>query len=307
MPPPDGFVWFLLACVALAGGCFGGGAVLAWQQLRTAPARLVPAAGVLCALSLLVVVPHAVDAGRAAGFLAQADSVRGVVRPQYARGGELLVVDYRSDSTSRRVVDRQRAATAEASVGDSVWVYYDPEAPSSATIGRPGPEWRGVARQLGVLWIVGGVLVMGYGLSATPSGVPPAWRPAVRLFRAYLGAVFAASVGVAVVILLQSPPDTPRDTVSEGFWSGFGLAALPSLTLTPVCGTIASLVLQARGWTGAFAYAVCGALFGAVAAFATGGMWLLHIGGVAGVLAALTFRGLYYSQDQPRDDTGTAV
>src|SRR2546430_382653 len=77
-------------------------------------------------------------------------------------------------------------------------------APARATIGRPGPDWTSAFRSLVPLWAIGGVLFLGYGVNATPAGLPQAWRLPVRLLRAYLGAAAMADVGFALVMVLQS-------------------------------------------------------------------------------------------------------
>ncbi len=296
--PSDAFASFIVAFIAAAGGCLGGGIVLAFIHVRHSPVVLLKAIGFLSAVSVLVLVPYSVDAFRARSFLAHADSAQGVVTGTYQPGGKHLWVRYVAGDSPGVVSDRARTATWDLQVGDTAWVFSDPTAPARATIGRPGPDWTSAFRSLVPLWAIGGVLFLGYGVNATPAGLPQAWRLPVRLLRAYLGAAAMADLGFALVMVLQSDLHDPRHDVVPAFEGALFVGALFSLIFTLVLGGLAFLVLHERRWTSAFAYAVAGILFGSLGGLTVGPTGLL-VGSVSGVFAGLAFRWLYFWGGEP--------
>lgn len=301
IPPFDLFVWLIVAILAALGGCLGGGVVLAWQHAKQSPALIGRVAGMLAVLSLFFLAPSAVDEYRAREFLARTDSTRGIISAEY-RGG-FLIISYLVGPSRLEIRDRIRPGQAELGKSDSVRVYYDPEAPASATIWRPGPDWRSVSRQLAAFWAIGGVLLLGYGVVAESPGVPAAWRPAVRLVRAYVGAAAAGDLGYTTASLLHLSSLGPSDAFSDAVFSRLAIGAPVSLGFTLVLGTIGWLVLQERRWTGIVAYGACGGVFGAV-----GGLWVPPAPAavlpcaLAGVLAGLAFHQLYYRRPAALED-----
>ena len=211
--PSDAFAWFIVAFIAAAGGCLGGAVVLAFVHVRRSPVALLRAIVFLSAVSVLVLVPYSVDAFRARSFLAHADSAQGVVSRTYHRGGKHLWVSYVVGDSRGVVSDRARSAASDLQVGDTAWVFYDATVPARATIGHPEPDWTSAFRSLVPLWAIAGVLFLGYGVNATPAGLPQAWRLPVRLLRAYLGAAAMADVGFALVMVLHSDLHDPRHDV----------------------------------------------------------------------------------------------
>jgi hypothetical protein len=299
--PPDTFAWFIVAFIAGVGGCLGGAVVLAFINVRRSPAALLKALVFLSAISLLVLVPHGADAFRARRFLAHADSAQGVVSRRYHRGGKHLWVSYVAGDRSGIVSDRARRSTFDLQVGDTAWVFVDATVPARATIGRPGPDWTSAFRTLAQLWAVSGVLFLGYGVSATPAGLPQRWRSPVRLVRAYLGAAAMADVGFALVMVLHwdlSDLRDPRHEVARAFEEALFFGGLFSLFFTLVLGSLALLVLRERRWTSDFAYAMCGIAFGSVGGLTVGPAGLL-VGSVSGLLAGLAFRWLYFWGGDP--------
>ncbi len=296
--PPDAFAWIIVAFIAAAGGCVGGAVVLAFVHVRRSPVVLLKAIVFLSAVSVLFLVPYSVDAFRAHTFLAHADSAQGVVTRTYHRGGKHLWVRYVISNSPGVVSDRARSATPDLEVGDTVWVFSDPTVPARATIGHPGPDWTSALRSLVPLWAIGGVLFLGYGVNATPAGLPQGWRLPVRLLRAYLGAAAMADVGFALVMVLHSDLHDPRHEVVSAFEGALFLGGLFSLIFTFVLGGLAFLLLHERRWTSAFAYALAGILFGSLGGLTVGPTGLL-VGGVSGLFAGLAFRWLYFWGGDP--------
>ena len=296
--PPDAFAWLIVAFIAAAGGCVGSAVVLAFVHVRRSPVALLKAIVFLSAVSVFYLVPYSIDAFRARSFLAHADSAQGVVTHTYQRGGKHLWVRYVAGNSPGVVSDRARSATSDLKVGDTVWVFSDPTVPARATIGRPGTDWTGALRSLVPLWAIGGVLFLGYGVNATPAGLPQAWRLPVRLLRAYLGAAAMADVGFALVMVLHSDLHDPRYDVVLAFNGSLFIGALFSLIFTLVLGGLALLLLHERRWTSAFAYAVAGILFGSLGGLSIGPTGLL-VGSVSGLVAGLAFRWLYFWGGEP--------
>ncbi len=295
----DLIAWGLAGCFVAAGGVLGGAIVLAVTHAVKSPIAMARAVPFLTPLSLLVLVPHGLDHWRAHGLLARADSARGVVTRTWVRDGAAVEVNWIVSDSVLSMSDRTRRATVHLRVNDSVLVFFDPTDPSRATVGHLGPDWTNTFGPLTALWIIGGILFLGYGLHASPVGVPRTWCGPLRFLRAYVGAAVVADIGATVAFMLSSPMDDPRDEVVDLFWFSLFFGAIVSLIYTLVLGGVAFLVLRQRRWTSVAAYATCGVVLGAVGALATVGLSGAAVGGVAGVLAALTFRGLFHWGGQP--------
>jgi hypothetical protein len=181
LPPPDIFFWGVILILAGCGALLGGGVVLSWQHVRRAPRVLFPTAIGLALLSLLPATCYWSDTRAAAAVLADADSVRGVITGRNIFG-ELLIT-FRTDSGASRLVAPEKRAHSQFGVGDSIWVYRQRTAPHRVEVWPPGPDRYITARRLLWLWIIGGVLLVAYGLPATAwiasersrqsDGVPP--------------------------------------------------------------------------------------------------------------------------------------
>jgi hypothetical protein len=161
--PFDALTWSLFAFVAACGGAFVGGAVLAWRNAKQAPEILVRAAGLLALLSLLPLGQHYGEVGQAAAFMETADSARGVVASTYVRGGLRLTVTFQVNADRHSVIHKARSQERDLGVGDSIGVYFQPGAPQEALVGRPGPDPETTFTWLAIIWVIGGVLLLGYG------------------------------------------------------------------------------------------------------------------------------------------------
>ena len=303
---PDAFAWFFVALIAAAGGLVGSAVVLAFVHVRRSPVALLKAIAFLSVVSVFFLAPYGVDAFRAHSFLARADSAQGVVTRTLIRGGEHFWVSYGAGNSPRVVRDWAPVGTLDLKVGDTVWVFVDRTDPERAMIGRPGPDWTSALHSLVPLWAIGGVLFLGYGVNATPAGLPQAWRSPVRLLRAYLGAAAMADVGFALLSVLQSDLHNPRREVVSEFESALAFGGVFSLIFTFVLGGIAFLVLQERRRTSASAYAGAGILFGSLSLLIAGPAGLL-IGSVSGLFAGLAFRWLYFWGGEPLKSPAATV
>lgn len=304
------FGWVIAGCVSVAAGfvgaCLGGGAVLAVDHLRRAPGPAIARTFFsLTALSALLLVPYGVDAYRAYRFVSRAGTSQGVVRQAETRSGIHRWVEYAAGDTTRSLAIRP---AGDLRPGDTVRVYYDPDVSSQVFIGLPGPDWSSSLDILVPLWIVGGVLLLGFGVNAAPPGVPKNWLRHVRLLRAYLGAALMADFGFVLVMLAPTVNDDPRGTLVGQFWDLLFFGGLVSLVLTLLLGTLAFRFLQRRAWTSDFAYALTGIGFGSVFGLVDSSVLL---GGVSGLFAGVTFRALYFwggdPSDNPSDKDATAT
>lgn len=307
---PSVVAWLVLAVATGASVCVGagvgGGTVLAYGNVRSSPLAVTRALVILIAMSLFVVAPYGVDALRAQVFLAHADSTQGVVTGTYYRGGKRLTVHYAAGDSSRVVSDIARRATLELAEGDPAWVFWDGTDPTRATVGRPGPDWRTAYGLLAPLWVIGSIVVLAYGVRATPIGLPMAWQAPVRLLRAYCGAAIVADIGFSLVVLLQSGFADPRIGVADSLRNLLSSGALLSLILTVVLGSLALPVLLERRWRSNLAFAVCGMVFGVVGGLMFGPIGLLWFG-IPGVLGGFAFRNLYFWGGDPLATEGAAA
>jgi hypothetical protein len=162
VPPFDLFSWVLVALLIACGGALVGGAVLAWQNVRQAPGILLRAAALLALLSLLPLGLHYGKVRKAAAFMETADSTRGVVTKAIVRKGLHLTVSFRVNADTHSVTRKARSQERHLAVGDSIWVYFRPGAPQEALVGRPGPDPKPTFTWLAIIWVIGGVLLLGY-------------------------------------------------------------------------------------------------------------------------------------------------
>ena len=164
LAPPDAFLWGAFLALVGCGALLGGGVVLAWQHVRAAPRVLFPTAIGLALLSLLPATCYWSDTQAAAAVLAGADSLRGVITGRNIFGN--LLITFRTDSGSSRLVAPEKRAHSQFGVGDSIWVYRQRAAPHRIEVWPAGPDLHLAARRLLWLWIIGGVLLVAYGLPA---------------------------------------------------------------------------------------------------------------------------------------------
>jgi hypothetical protein len=160
--PYDVLTWSFFAFVVACGGLFVGGVVHAWQKAREAPETIIRSAGVLVLLSFLALGPHFREVRKAAVFMQTADSARGLITREYIRGGLRLTVSFQVNSERHTVRRKARWQERDLRTGDSVWIYFQPEAPPEALVGRPGPDPFVTLHWLAIIWVVGGVLILGY-------------------------------------------------------------------------------------------------------------------------------------------------
>jgi hypothetical protein len=160
--PPDSFIWGLFLVVVSCGGLLGGGLILALQHVMRGPRVLVPTLTGLLILTLPFVACYQREVRATPTFLAEADSIRGVVTGRNVFGN--LLVFYRVDSShGGRIVAEQKGPHDRLGPGDSIWVYRQREAPHRIDVWPPGPDLHATLRSLLWLWGVGGVLLAGYG------------------------------------------------------------------------------------------------------------------------------------------------
>jgi hypothetical protein len=160
--PFDWLTWSVFAFVVACGGAFIGGVVLAWQNARQAPEILLRAAALLGLISLLPLGLHYSKVREAGTFMATADSARGVVTRRIVRGGVGLTVNFPVNADTLSVRRLVRSRESHLTMGDSIWVYFQPGAPQDAFVGRPGPDWEPTLQWLAIIWVMGGVLLLGY-------------------------------------------------------------------------------------------------------------------------------------------------
>jgi hypothetical protein len=161
-PPPDLFILALLTTIVACGGVFGGGLVLAWRHLRQDIRLLRPTTVVLVLLSLPSVTCYQYNTQHTASFLASADSVRGEVTGRNVLGNLLVTFPSESGRLARMVAPKKHAHE-RLQPGDSIWVYRERVPPHRLDVWPAVPDLRVTANRLIGFWIVGGVLLMGYG------------------------------------------------------------------------------------------------------------------------------------------------
>ena len=297
-PPPDVFVWFIVALTAAVGGYLGCEVVIAVKHVLHSPVALLKAFVFLIPVSLAALAPYSVDAVRAHVFLAHADSARGIVTRTYFRGGKNIWMSYPGGDSSRVVTDLARADTYQLEVGDSGWVYWDAKVPTRTTIGRPEADWSSGFSSLVPVCLVGAVLFLAYSVDATRHSVPEAWRRPLHLLRAYLGAAAMADVGFWLSLVTPEDLRDPQFVFAKGIWTALAVAAFPCFIFTVPLGTLGLMILLERRRTSASAFAGCGIVLGAVGGL-LGGPYGLWVGSIAGLFAALAFRWLYFRAGEP--------
>jgi ABC-type branched-subunit amino acid transport system permease subunit len=137
--------------------------------------------------------------------------------------------------------------------------------------------------------------------------------PVVRFLGAYVLAAFAATVTVLIVQSIQVLSWGLGFEAFHDILPTAAIYAVYSLGFTLVLGLVGWLILHLLKWRGLPAYAGVGALLGAIAAglFVTDGFDrdnpFLYSWPLAGVLAALTFRAVFYRGDHPRISRAAAA
>jgi hypothetical protein len=288
----DPLVWFLVALSTAAGAYLVGELVIALARVRRSPVALLKAAAFLILVSLLALLPTTADAVRAHWFLAHADSARGVVTQTIYRGGKHVWVSYRVGDNSRVAEDIARDDTYQLEVGDTARVYWEANAPTRVTIGRPAADWGSAFRWLVPVLPIGGVLFLAFDVDATRVTVPEAWQRPLHLLRAYLGAAAIADMGLALILLMESDLSDPRLQIAQGMWPTLISGFVFCFFFTAVLGTVGLVFLLDRGLRSAAAFALCGVVLGAAGGLLFGPLSLLF-GAVSGLFAGLAFRWLY--------------
>jgi hypothetical protein len=136
--------------------------VLAWRHLRHSRRLLRPTAVVLALLSLPSLTCYQLNTQQTPSFLASADSVRGEVTGRNVLGNLLITVPPDSGSLARLVAPKKHAHK-RLQAGDSIWVYRQRVPPHRLDVWPPGPDLRITATRLFWFWVVGGILLTGYG------------------------------------------------------------------------------------------------------------------------------------------------
>ena len=161
-PPLDLFFVLLFGTVVACGGIFMGGIVLAWRHVRHSPRLLRPTAAILLLLSLPPLARYQYDKQRTLSFLASADSVRGEVTGRNVLGNLLITFPYDSGRLARMVAPKKHAHQ-RFEAGDSIWVYRQRVPPRRIDVWPPGPDLRVTGMRLFWFWVIGGVMLVGYG------------------------------------------------------------------------------------------------------------------------------------------------
>ena len=155
--------WLLLTLSCLGGGLFIGGFVLAWRGVRRTPRAGPIVAALLMIPSAVIVRSWYQDHIRVIRFLATADSTRGRIKATMDRGGVLFAVDYQVNGHVYSQLDRPASLDAHRVVGDSIWLYYQPQTPQPAHMSRPATDNRTPVFLLASTWLVGISGLLGYG------------------------------------------------------------------------------------------------------------------------------------------------
>ncbi len=136
--------------------------VLGWLHVARRPRILAPTALVLALLSIPFLVSYHRERRAMPGFLAAADSVRGVITGRNVF--RHLLITYRPDSAHlARMIAARKGPHDRLREGDSIWVYRQREPPHAIDVWPPGPDAGSMMRRLVWLWLVGGVFITGYG------------------------------------------------------------------------------------------------------------------------------------------------
>ena len=295
----DPFGWLLVAISTATCAYLCGELVIAVARVRRSPVALLKALVFLIFVSMLALLPTTIDAVRAHWFLAHADSARGVVTQTIYRGGKHIWVGYRAGDSSRVAEDIARDDdTYKLETGDTARVYWEANAPTRATIGRPAADWESGFRWLVPVLLIGGVLFLAFDVDATRSTVPDKWQQPLCLLRAYLGAAAMADVGLALILLMGSDLSDPRLQIAQHMWPTLIFGAVFCFFFTVVLGTVGLMILLDGGLKSAAAFGLWGVVLGAGGGLFFGPASMLY-GAVSGLFAGLAFRWLYIRGGQP--------
>ena len=184
----DPVVWIVYGILALAGAFLGVSVVLAWRTTHRSPRWLLGTLLGLLLISQPLVWSFFRESWQTQRFLSTASSTQGVIVDKYIRGDVHLVVEYQVRGQRYRIVETGQnpyvgtQAFGQWSRGDSIPVYYQPAAPRTVLVGRPGPEPRFLFEALAKQWAFWGLLLTAYlpmtvrGLRRRIGGPPPNFR-----------------------------------------------------------------------------------------------------------------------------------
>lgn len=161
-PPLDLFFILLFVTAVVCGGILLGAIVLAWRHVHHNPRLLRPTGAILLLLSLPPLACYQYDKQRTPSFLASADSVRGEVTGRNALGNLLITFPYDSSRLARMVAPKKQAHQ-RFEAGDSIRVYRQRVPPHRIEVWPPGPDLRVTANRLFWFWVIGGIMLVGYG------------------------------------------------------------------------------------------------------------------------------------------------
>jgi len=160
--PFDGFIAFLYAVVAGMSAFFAGGLVLAWMHVRRAPRIGRRACVALLPFTLLILGMHVHGRRAVPSMLAHADSVNGVVLGRNVLNNVGVLFVYRG--AGGRLMAPHKLAHRTLSAGDSIRVYVDRRPPYDyLDVWPAGPDVLGTSLDLFWLWLIGIVVLAGYG------------------------------------------------------------------------------------------------------------------------------------------------
>jgi hypothetical protein len=161
-PPLDLFLILLFGSIEACGGIFVGGIVLAWRHVRHDPRLLRSTAAALVLLSVLPLACYQSEKRLTPSFIASADSVQGEIMGRNVLGN--LLIRFPADSGRlARMVAPKKHAHQRLEAGDSIWVYRKRLPPRRVDVWPPGPDLGVFANRLFWFWVIGGVLMAGYG------------------------------------------------------------------------------------------------------------------------------------------------
>jgi hypothetical protein len=161
-PPFDLFLILLFGTIVASGGIFMGAMVLAWRHVRHNPRLLRWIAAILLLLSVPPLACYQSERQLTPSFIASADSVQGEIMGRNALGNLLITFPADSGRLARMVAPKKHAHE-RLDAGDSIWVYLQRTPPHRVEVWPPGPDLRVVANRLFWFWVVGAILLAGYG------------------------------------------------------------------------------------------------------------------------------------------------
>ncbi len=142
----DPVIWIVLLVIALFGAFASYSTLRAFREVARNRAWLVAALVGAIAGGWSRSAEFVQESREAQRFAASADTTTGEVFRKYVRGGVHLFIRYHAHDQIRELhlvgenplIGRRAFSTLE--VGDSVRVFFRPDAPGDAMIGPPGPE-----------------------------------------------------------------------------------------------------------------------------------------------------------------------